>query len=119
MFVLAAIPPLWFHVMDPKVMDWAQGDLSKVNLLEAKRDRLEHKWGTVGRVSSPRHASSSQNMGMAAVGGLAPPDTRLKFLVLVRNELLQSIVRFPPISGRSAHQASDLTADRQLCPILA
>ncbi len=45
MFVLAAIPPLWFHVMNPKVMDWAQGDLSKVNVLETKRRRLQRKWG--------------------------------------------------------------------------
>ncbi|WP_310620925.1 alkane 1-monooxygenase [Flexibacterium corallicola] len=30
-FALAAIPPLWFRVMDPKVMEWAGGDISKVN----------------------------------------------------------------------------------------
>ena len=32
MFGLAAIPPLWFRVMDPKVHAWAGGDLSKVNV---------------------------------------------------------------------------------------
>ena len=32
MFVLAAIPPLWFRVMNPKVLAWAGGDLSKVNV---------------------------------------------------------------------------------------
>lgn len=32
MFALAAVPPLWFGVMDPKVLAWAGGDLSKVNL---------------------------------------------------------------------------------------
>jgi alkane 1-monooxygenase len=32
MFALAAIPPLWFRVMDPKVLAWAGGDLSKINL---------------------------------------------------------------------------------------
>ncbi len=31
MFVLAAIPPLWFRVMDPKVLAWAGGDISKLN----------------------------------------------------------------------------------------
>jgi len=31
-FVLAAIPPLWFRVMNPKVLAWAGGDLSKVNV---------------------------------------------------------------------------------------
>ena len=32
MFLLAAIPPLWFRVMNPKVIAWAGGDLSKVNV---------------------------------------------------------------------------------------
>ncbi len=31
-FLLAAIPPLWRRVMDPKVLAWAGGDLSKVNV---------------------------------------------------------------------------------------
>lgn len=30
-FVLAAIPPLWFRVMNPKVMAWAGGDIARVN----------------------------------------------------------------------------------------
>ena len=32
MFVLAAIPPLWFRVMNPKTLAWAGGDLTKLNL---------------------------------------------------------------------------------------
>ncbi|MGI9326601.1 MAG: alkane 1-monooxygenase [Pseudomonadales bacterium] len=32
MFLLAYVPKLWFKVMDPKVMDWAEGDLNKVNV---------------------------------------------------------------------------------------
>jgi len=31
-FVLAAIPPLWFKIMNPKVRAWAGGDMSKVNM---------------------------------------------------------------------------------------
>ena len=31
MYLLAAIPPLWFRVMNPKVMAWAGGDIGKVN----------------------------------------------------------------------------------------
>jgi alkane 1-monooxygenase len=31
MFVLAAIPPLWFRVMNPKTLAWAGGDLAKLN----------------------------------------------------------------------------------------
>ena len=30
-FVLTAIPPLWRRVMDPKVMEWAGGDMGRVN----------------------------------------------------------------------------------------
>jgi alkane 1-monooxygenase len=44
MFVLAAIPPLWFRVMDPRVMAWADGDLAKVNVLEERRQKLERRW---------------------------------------------------------------------------
>jgi len=31
MFALAAIPPLWFKVMNPRVTEWAGGDFAKVN----------------------------------------------------------------------------------------
>ena len=34
MFALAAIPPLWFRVMDPKALAWAGGDITKLNLGE-------------------------------------------------------------------------------------
>jgi alkane 1-monooxygenase len=30
-FVLAFFPPLWFKVMNPKVMEWTGGDMNKVN----------------------------------------------------------------------------------------
>ncbi len=30
-FALAAIPPLWFRVMDRKVLDWAGGDVARTN----------------------------------------------------------------------------------------
>ena len=30
-FALAAVPPLWFRIMNPKVMAWAGGDMTKVN----------------------------------------------------------------------------------------
>lgn len=32
-YMLAVFPPLWFRVMDPKVMTWAGGDLTKTNHL--------------------------------------------------------------------------------------
>lgn len=30
-FALAAVPPLWFRIMNPKVMEWAGGDMERVN----------------------------------------------------------------------------------------
>jgi alkane 1-monooxygenase len=45
MYLLAAIPPLFFKMMDPKVMAWADGDLSKVNVSPHAKARLERKWG--------------------------------------------------------------------------
>ena len=32
MFTVAGIPPLWFAIMNPRVLTWAGGDLGKVNL---------------------------------------------------------------------------------------
>jgi len=44
MFGMALIPPLWFAVMNPKVMDWAKGDLTKVNVLPSMRERLTRRY---------------------------------------------------------------------------
>ena len=44
-YFLAYIPPLWFAVMDPKVMDWADGDITKVNINPKAKDRLTRKYG--------------------------------------------------------------------------
>ena len=39
-FVLAAIPPLWFRVMDIKVMAWAKGDIEKTNHLSGYQPKM-------------------------------------------------------------------------------
>jgi alkane 1-monooxygenase len=44
-FGLAAIPPLWFKVMDPKLMEWAGGDITKINVDPKRRERLYAKYG--------------------------------------------------------------------------
>jgi alkane 1-monooxygenase len=44
-FGMAAIPWLWFKVMDPKVMAWAGGDIAKVNIDPDKKDELYAKYG--------------------------------------------------------------------------
>ncbi len=49
---LAAIPSLWFKVMDPKVMDWADGDLSKVNICPRAEARLRERYGSPAPVAA-------------------------------------------------------------------
>jgi len=44
-FAMAFFPPLWFAVMDKKVMKWADGDLSKVNIHPKAEARLAKRWG--------------------------------------------------------------------------
>ncbi len=43
-FAMAAIPPLWFKVMDPKVMTWAGGDITKVNIDPKRKELLYAKY---------------------------------------------------------------------------
>ena len=44
-FAMAFFPPLWFAVMDKKVMEWAGGDLSKVNVDPKAYAKIEKRWG--------------------------------------------------------------------------
>lgn len=44
MFLIAYVPKLWFRLMDPKVVDWAEGDLSKANVLAEKRAALQAQY---------------------------------------------------------------------------
>ena len=42
-WILAAIPPLWFAVMDRRVMAWANGRIDEINMTEKKRVQLSAK----------------------------------------------------------------------------
>lgn len=44
-FAVAAFPPLWFKMMDWRVMEWAGGDITKVNVDPKHKARLYKKWG--------------------------------------------------------------------------
>jgi alkane 1-monooxygenase len=55
-FGLAAIPRLWFEVMDPKLIEWAGGDLGKINIDPARRAEIHAKYGD--GPASPATASS-------------------------------------------------------------
>ena len=43
-FAMAFFPPLWFKIMDKRVMEWSGGDLSKVNIHEPARARIMARW---------------------------------------------------------------------------
>lgn len=47
MFPLSYVPPLWFRVMDPRLLalPHVRGDLSKVNIDPRKRDRIGARYG--------------------------------------------------------------------------
>ncbi|HSW12320.1 MAG TPA: alkane 1-monooxygenase [Solimonas sp.] len=46
MILIAYFPPLWFRLMDQRVVAHHQGDLSRANLLPAKREQLLARWGS-------------------------------------------------------------------------
>ena len=47
MYVLAYIPPLWFRVMDPRLLELPHvcGDLDKINIDPKARASITRKWG--------------------------------------------------------------------------
>lgn len=42
-FGLAIVPWLWFKVMDPKLLGWAGGDITKINVDPARKQQLYAK----------------------------------------------------------------------------
>lgn len=45
MLIPALIPPLWYKMMDKRVLEHYKGDLSKVNIYPPKRDAIYQKYG--------------------------------------------------------------------------
>jgi alkane 1-monooxygenase len=55
MFPLACVPPLWFRVMDPRLLALPQvrGDLKRVNVDPARREALRARYGPGAAAISP------------------------------------------------------------------
>ncbi len=47
MFLLAYIPPLWFYVMDKRLLKQVDGNLNRINILPDKRDALTQKYNLI------------------------------------------------------------------------
>ncbi|MGB5211946.1 MAG: alkane 1-monooxygenase [Gammaproteobacteria bacterium] len=52
MYLLAYLPPLWFRVMDPRVLDHAGYDAARINLDPARRDRLVARYGLADKAAA-------------------------------------------------------------------
>jgi alkane 1-monooxygenase len=44
MIVLALVPPVWYRVMDPRVIDHYDGDITRANIQPRKRDKVLAKY---------------------------------------------------------------------------
>jgi len=50
MFFLAYLPPLWYRVMDPLLIQTLNGDTSRINFLPSARNRLIKKFGLAASI---------------------------------------------------------------------
>lgn len=48
MFLLAYLPPLWFRVMDKRVLEWAGGDIDKTNHMPQKKTYYQEQANRLG-----------------------------------------------------------------------
>ena len=53
MFALAYVPWAWRRVMDPRVIAWARGDLSKLNIDPALRGTLRARYERMAKAGAP------------------------------------------------------------------
>ncbi|MCF6275670.1 MAG: alkane 1-monooxygenase [Robiginitomaculum sp.] len=51
-FLMAAFPHWWYSVMDKKVMEWADGDITKVNIDPKRKEKLYRKYGGAEMVAA-------------------------------------------------------------------
>ena len=46
MILLALVPPMWNRIMDPRVLDHFDGDMSRANIVPSKRERILRRYPT-------------------------------------------------------------------------
>ncbi|ATY14948.1 alkane 1-monooxygenase [Amycolatopsis sp. AA4] len=69
MIVLALFPPLWRRVMDQRVLNHFDGDLSRANIQPSKREKILARYGT----SAPAPVAVLDDVrGDASEGGMCP-----------------------------------------------
>jgi alkane 1-monooxygenase len=45
MFLVAFVPPLWYRIMDPKVLAHADNDIERINIDPSRREKLRTRYG--------------------------------------------------------------------------
>ena len=68
MILLALVPPMWNRVMDPRVLDHFDGDMSRANIVPSKRERI------LRRYPAPQAAASLARMAEELPGALLVAD---------------------------------------------
>ena len=53
MFLACYIPPIWFRLMDPRVVAWADGDASRINFQPGTRAALAQRYGLRNAEAAP------------------------------------------------------------------
>lgn len=62
MLLIAYIPPLWFRIMDPRVVAHHQGDLSKAHLHAPRREALLARWSSTPAATTATTAAVNENL---------------------------------------------------------
>ena len=65
MFIMAYVPPLWFRVMNPMLIKAVGDDVSRINFMPAKRQRLIQQYGLQEQASSEMKGAA---VGVGAEG---------------------------------------------------
>jgi alkane 1-monooxygenase len=64
MIVLAWFPPVWRRVMDPRLIDHFEGDVTQANIQPRKREKILRRYG--GGSTGGGVAGSGSAAGVAA-----------------------------------------------------
>ena len=62
MFVLAWLPPLWFRIMDPRLVAAVGGRAARINFVAGKRDRLVARHGLDAASSHPGQRAAKREL---------------------------------------------------------
>lgn len=57
MYLAAYVPPLWFRIMNPRVINATGGDVERINFLPVKRQRLMCQYGLTEKMNDAKEAA--------------------------------------------------------------